>query len=210
LTKEKIEEMATYCMARFWNIDTFFDHEHVIQSRTKQKKTLIDFAQERIINLGFMANNGTTLQKDNFEKHIATFLEAYIDPRVEAYTRQVGVHNVLEMRRFLRLLGPQTIQCTLRMDDLTASFVFKTKTTSVEYIRVIKGRQADSTITLEVDLKWLSEPENSHILKRFAIAFSQNLSAKKLWNTLRLFIALGADTLAWSLQKITTKNSNSA
>ena len=67
-----------------------------------------------MINLGFMTNNGTTLQKDNFEKHIATFLEAYIDPRVEAYTRQVGVHEVLEMKRFLKILGPQTIQCTLK------------------------------------------------------------------------------------------------
>ena len=40
LSKEKIEEMATYCMAKFWNIDTFFDHEIVVQAKTKQKKTL--------------------------------------------------------------------------------------------------------------------------------------------------------------------------
>ncbi len=206
LTKERIEEMATYCMAKFWNIDTFFDHETVVQSRTKQKKTLIDFAQERVINLGFMTNNGTTLQKDNFEKHIATFLEAYADPRVEAYTREVGVHNILEMRRFLRLLGPQTIQCTLKLEDTTTSFIFKTNKTSVEYIRVIKGKQADSTITLEVDLKWLSEPANTHILTRVALAFSQNLSAKKLWNTFRLFTAVGADALAFGLKKLTIKN----
>lgn len=206
LTKERIEEMATYCMAKFWNIDTFFDHETVVQSRTKQKKTLIDFAQERVINLGFMTNNGTTLQKDNFEKHIATFLEAYADPRVEAYTRQVGVHNILEMRRFLRLLGPQTIQCTLKLEDTTTSFIFKTNKTGVEYIRVIKGKQADSTITLEVDLKWLSEPANTHILTRVALAFSQNLSVKKLWNTFRLFTAVGADALAFGLKKLTIKN----
>jgi radical SAM superfamily enzyme YgiQ (UPF0313 family) len=205
LSKEKIEEMATYCMAKFWNIDTFFDHEQVVQAKTKQKKTLVDFAQERIINLGFMTNNGTTLQKDNFEKHIATFLEAYIDPRVEAYTRQVGVHNILEMRRFLRLLGPQTIQCSLWMNDLTASFVFKTSKTSVEYIRVIKGKQADSTINLGVDLKWLSEPANSLMLKRFVVAFSQDLTVKKLWNLFRLLTAVGTDAVAWSLQKLAPK-----
>jgi radical SAM superfamily enzyme YgiQ (UPF0313 family) len=206
LSKEKIEEMATYCMAKFWNLDTFFDHEMVSQSQTKQKKALLDFAQERIINLGFMTNNGTTLQKDNFEKHIATFLEAYIDPRVEAYTRKVGVHEVLEISRFLRLLDAQTIQCTLKLDDIVASFIFKTSKTNVEYIRVIKGRQADSTISLEVDLKWLSEPDNSHILQRVASAFSGNLSVKKMLNTLRLFVALGADTVLWSLQKLPSKN----
>jgi radical SAM superfamily enzyme YgiQ (UPF0313 family) len=204
LSKEKIEEMATYCMAKFWNIDTFFDHEQVIQGKTGQKKTLVDFAQERIINLGFMTNNGTTLQKENFEKHIATFLGAYIDPRVEAYTRRVGVHEILEMKRFLRLLGPQTIQCTLKIDNLTASFIFKTNTSGVEYIRVIEGKQADSTITLEADLKWLSEPANSHLLERVTEAFSQNLTPKKMWNTFRLFTAFGTDAVAWTIKKIVT------
>ncbi len=205
MSKEKIEEMATFCMAKFWNLDTFFDHEMVSQTRTKQKKTLIDFAQERIINLGFMTNNGTTLQKDNFEKHIATFLEAYIDPRVEAYTRQVGVHEVLEMSRFLKILGPQTIQCTLKLDDTITSFIFNTTRTSVEYIRVIKGSQADSTINFDIDLKWLSEPENSNLLKRLALVFSRRLTVKKLWNTFRLFVAVGADAAAWSLQKLTSR-----
>jgi radical SAM superfamily enzyme YgiQ (UPF0313 family) len=205
LSKEKIEEMATFCMAKFWNIDTFLDHEKVDQVHTKQKKSIMNFAQERIINLGFMSNNGTVLQKDNFERHIATFLEAYIDPRVEEYTRTVGVHEVLEMRRFLKILGPQTIQATLKLDDTVASFVFKTSKDKVDYIRVIKGRETDSTITLEVDLKWLSEPEKTHILKRAAITFSHNMTPKKLWNTFRLFIAIAADAIDWGIQKITTK-----
>jgi radical SAM superfamily enzyme YgiQ (UPF0313 family) len=205
LSKEKIEEMATYCMAKFWNLDTFIDHEKVSQTRTKQKKSLVDFAQERIINLGFMTNNGTTLQKDNFEKHIAMFLEAYIDPRVEKYTRQVGVHEVLEMRRFLSILGAQTIQCTLKLNDKTTSFVFKTSKTNVEYIRVIRGRQGHSTITFEVDLKWLSEPANSHILKRLAVVLSGNFTSKKMLSTFRLFVALGVEVLAWNLQKLTSR-----
>jgi radical SAM superfamily enzyme YgiQ (UPF0313 family) len=203
LTKEKIEEMATYCMAKFWNMDTFIDHEKISQKRTKQKKKILDFAQERILNLGFIANNGTELQKDNFEKHIKTFLEAYIDPRVEAYTRKVGVHEVLEMTRFLRMLGPQKIQCTLRLEGTIASFIFKTTKTSVEYIRIVRGRQADSTIDLDVNLKWLSEPANSYTVERLALMLSRNLTTKKLWNTFRLFAAVGTDALAWNLQKLT-------
>lgn len=201
LTKEKIEELATYCMAKFWNMDTFIDHEKVSQTRTKQKKAIVDFAQERMLNLGFMTNNGTELQKDNFKKHIKVFLEAYIDPRVEAYTRTVGVHEVLEMTRFLRILGSQNIQCTLSLDDTTASFIFKTTKTSVEYIRIIEGRQDDSTISLDVDLKCLNKPVNSHILEQFALLFSRNLTTKKLWNTFRLFTAVGTDALVWILQK---------
>jgi len=207
LTKEKIEEMATYCMAKFWNMDTFIDHEKISQTRTKQKKPIVDFVNERITNLGFMANNGTELQKGNFEKHIKIFLEAYIDTRVEAYTRKVGVHEVLEMTRFLKILGPQKIQCTLSLDDTHASFIFKTTKTTVEYIRIIRGRQADATITLDVDLKWLSEPANSHIIERVAFVFSHNLTTKKLWNTFRLFAAVGTSALAWNLQKLKSRKS---
>ena len=47
LTKEKIEEMATYCMAKFWNIDTFIDHEKISQTRTKQKKINSGFCLTR-------------------------------------------------------------------------------------------------------------------------------------------------------------------
>ena len=201
LSKAKIEEMATYCMAKFWNLDTFFDHEKVSQTYTNQKKGILDFAQERMLNVGFLANNGTELQKDNFEKHIETFLEAYIDPRVEAYTREVGVHDVLELRRFLRLLGPQNIQCTLSLNDTTASFIFKTTKTTVEYIRIIKGREADSTINLNADLKWLSQPANTHLHERVFLAFSGNLTPKKMWNTFRLFVAVGTDAFSWGLQK---------
>jgi radical SAM superfamily enzyme YgiQ (UPF0313 family) len=207
LTKEKIEEMATYCMAKFWNIDTFIDQEKISQTRTKQKKSIVDFVNERITNLGFMTNNGTELQKGNFEKHIRVFLEAYIDPRVEAYTRKVGVHEVLEMTQFLKMLGPQKIQCTLSLDDTDASFIFKTTKTTVEYIRVIRGRQADATITLDADLKWLSEPNNSRIIERVPLVFSRNLTIKKLWNTFRLFAAVGTSVLAWELQKLKSPKS---
>ncbi|MCW4020527.1 MAG: B12-binding domain-containing radical SAM protein, partial [Candidatus Bathyarchaeota archaeon] len=112
LSKDKVEELTTYCMAKFWNIDTFIDREKVFQKRTNKKKPLIDFILERAMDLHFMGNAGASLKKKEFGRYVRVFLEAYPDPRVEAYTRKVGVHNVLEMTRFLRLLGPQTIQCT--------------------------------------------------------------------------------------------------
>jgi len=200
LSKETIEDLATYCMAKFWNVDTFIDHEMVSQKITKRKRTIVDFTRERILNLGFMANNGNELQKDKFGQHIKTFLEAYVDPRVEAYTRKTGVHEVLEMTRFLRILGPQNIQGTLSLDDAMVSFVFKTTGKTVEYVRVIRGRQDDSTINLDVNLKWLAEPNHLNLLKTPAFMFSHNLSVKKLRNTVKLFVAMGTEVLVSSLQ----------
>ncbi|MCL5877319.1 MAG: B12-binding domain-containing radical SAM protein [Candidatus Bathyarchaeota archaeon] len=195
LTKETIEELATYCMAKFWNLDTFIDHEFVSQKRTLRKKPIVDFVKERSLNLGFMSNNGNELQKDNFHQHVKTFLEAYVDPRVESYTRSVEVHEVLEISRVLRLLGPQKVQCTLNLDETAVSFVFKTTGKSVEYIQVAHGRVDDSTINLDVDLNWLLAPSTLNLLKTPAYLFQNNLSVKKLWSTFRLFVAVGSEFL---------------
>ena len=186
-------------MAKFWNIDTFIDHEMVVQKRTLKKKPVVDFVQERTLNLGFMANNGNELQKGNFDQHIKTFLEAYVDPRVEAYTRTVGIHEALEISKFLRILGSQKIQCTLNLDDTTVSFVFETTSKSVEYVRISYGRVEDSTVNLDVDLNWLAKPSVSNLAKTPAYLFKNNLTVKKLWNTFRLFVAVGAEVLASNL-----------
>jgi radical SAM superfamily enzyme YgiQ (UPF0313 family) len=205
LTKEAIEELATYCMAKFWNIDTFIDHELVYQKRTLRKKPIVDFIQERTLNLGFMTNNGNELQKGNFDKHVKTFLEAYVDPRVEAYTRTVGVHEVLEISKFLRILGPQKIHCTLSLNNVTVSFVFKTTSTTVKYIQVIQGRVLDATINLDVDLNWLTKPSISNLLKIPSYLFKNNLGINKLWSTFRLLVAVGTELIASNLQKSSSK-----
>ena len=206
LSKKMIEEMATYCMAKFWNLDTFIDQEMVSQKRTLRKKTIAEFIRERAQNLDFMTNNGNELQKDNFGQHIKTFLDAYVDPRVEMYTRTVGVHNVLEMSRFLRIIGSQKIQSTLNLDDYAVSFVFKTTGETVDYIRVIHGRQDDSTVNLDVDLKCIAEPSYTNLVKIPVVLFSHNLSIKKLWNTFKLFVAIGAEALTSNLQTPTPQN----
>jgi radical SAM superfamily enzyme YgiQ (UPF0313 family) len=205
LSKKRIEELATYCMAKFWNIDTFLDHEMVYQKRTLKKKPAVDFVQERVLNLGFMANNGTELQKDNFDQHIKTFLEAYVDPRVETYTRSVGVHDAIELSKFLRVLGPQKIQATLNLDDTAVSFVFDTASDRVNYIQVTHGRVGDSTVHLEVDLNWLAKPSVANLIKTPAYLFKNNVGPKKFWNTFRLIVAVGTEVVASNLSKQKTK-----
>lgn len=201
LSKKRIEELATYCMAKFWNIDTFIDHEMVYQKRTLRKKPAVDFVQERVLNLGFMANNGTELQKDNFDQHIKTFLEAYVDPRVEAYTRTVGVHEAIELSKFLRVLGSQKIQATLNLDGTAVSFVFNTTSDRVNYIQVTYGRVEDSTVHLEVDLNWLAKPSVANLIKTPAYLFKNNVGPKKFWNTFRLLVAVGTEVVASNLAK---------
>lgn len=204
VSNEKVEELATFCMAKFWNIDVFIDRAEVSQKRIGQKPALMEFVRERVLDLHFISNNGVKLQKDNFGSHIKTFLDAYPDPRVEAYTRKTGVHNVVEMSRFLRILGPNTVQCTLRLDDTCISFIFKTTARTVEYIRVIRGRQEDSTINFDINLKWMSDSSQKSIVKtaqRFIAVISYDLSIRRLWNTFRFFLAVGTEILMEKLSQ---------
>ena len=203
LSKEKIEELATYCMAKFWNVDTFIDREMVTQIRTKKKMTLASFVRERANDMHFISSAGKTLKKEDFGHYVRIFLDAYPDPRVEEYTRRVGVHNVLEMSRFLRILGPQTIQCTLNLDDNAAiSFVVETTGKSVEYIRIMQGKQRHSTIDFDVDMKLVSgkgQVSKKELLKRF---LAQKNGIIGLWGSFRLLAAVGTEFLAWKINKL--------
>ena len=202
LSKEKIEELATYCMAKFWNIDTFIDRERVFQKRTKKKTNIIDFILERALELRFIGDAGISLKKDSFSHYMKKFLEAYSDPSVEDYTRKVGVHNVLKMSSFLRILGPQTIQCSLGIDGDTTSIVMKTTNNMVEYIRVIHDREDYSTINFDIDLKMMSEQNQEFNIKMVQNSVTRILregGIRRLWNTMRLFLAIGTEALAWKL-----------
>jgi radical SAM superfamily enzyme YgiQ (UPF0313 family) len=205
LSKESIEELATYCMGKFWNIDTFLDRERVFQRRTKRKTPLIDFIIERTIDARFLGKSGSSLKRGDFNRHARIFLEAYPDPHMEAYTRKVGVHNVLEMSRFLRILGPQTIQCTLNFDkDAAVSFVLKTTKKTVDYIRIIRGKEEYSTIDFDIDLEWLDYPGQESKRKILKRLMSHNWTAERLCSVFRLFTALGTEFLAWKLSKFKT------
>lgn len=194
--KEKVEELATYCMAKFWNIDVFIDRAEVFMKRTGRKQPLMEFVRERTVDLHFISNNGVKLQKSNFASHIKTFLDAYPDPRIEEYTRKVGVHNVLEMSRFLHILGPNTVQCTLNLDNTCISVIIKTTSNTVEYIKIIHGRAKDSTIDFDIDLNWMSDqsPKSTVTMaQRFIHMVSRDFSVKRLWNIFRLFLAVGIE-----------------
>jgi radical SAM superfamily enzyme YgiQ (UPF0313 family) len=204
LSKEKIEELATYCMAKFWTLDTFIDQEKVYQKITKRKTSLVDFIRERVLNVSFLNNAGTELFKENFDRHLKVFLRAYADPCVEAYSRKISLHEVLEMSRFLNILGPQKIRCTLRYDEVTISFIFKTTKKTVKYIRVMHGRPNDSTINFDFDLKEMGKNRRISIMgmmKRVLIPIACKGNIKKSWNMLRLFIAVGVEFLTWKLMK---------
>ena len=70
----------------------------------------------RIAQIIFLTKAGATQQvsPENRIAHFKVFVDAMTDPHVEEYTRKLGMHQVIDMSRFLAILGPQTIQLTIR------------------------------------------------------------------------------------------------
>jgi hypothetical protein len=125
----------------------------------------------------------------------------FADPNIKKYTEEVGIHNVVEMSRFLKMLSTQTIQITVWKDGKPiTSFIFKTTRDSVEYIDVIHGKIEDSTIDFDFDLEDLNftnggsrtKIDNARVILK-AILLKKGI--RKQLNSIRLFFAGGVELI---------------
>ena len=207
LSSERIEELASICMAKFWTVDTFIERERVRLNAFGKKKPLLKFIGDRLSDLSFGAGSGPQLQPSNFDKHVQRILEASPDPSIKNYTKKVGVHNVLEMSRFLRLLGKQKIQVTVRNNgSALISWVYKSTINKVEYIDVIHGKSKDCTINFDIDINDLLKDGQPHSSKKdglrvVAKMFGSNKGMKKQFNLFRLLFAAGIELISYKSKK---------
>jgi len=177
ISKQRIEELRTYCLGKFWTPDTFFDWLVVEQKRDAGKISLSKFIMDRIAQLVFLAKAGFTQQvsSENMITHFKVFVEAMADPRVEEYTRKLGMHQVIDMSRFLAILGPQTIQLTIRYRNRPlTSYIMETTRNTVEYIRIISGKQEKATITFDFNFDFADFNGRNNSPSKMIKVFVQN------------------------------------
>ncbi len=207
ISSERIEELGSVCMAKFWTLETFIERERVLKHKRGTKLPLMKFIADRLYNIRFGVNSGFQLQTDNFSNHVQKIIEASPDPGVKSYTEKVGLHNVLEMSGFLNLLGAQTIQITIRNNGNTlASWIIKTTKNTVEYIQVIPGKLDTSTINFEIDLNEFQLDKQKRREKRdkiriIAKLLASNKGLKRQLNMVRLFIAGGVEFIKYRRAK---------
>jgi len=207
LTSERLEELASICMAKFWTVDTFLERERVRLIRYPQKRSFPIWVLERLQDFTWSAGSGLQLQGANFDNHIVRMVEALPDKEIENFTRRVGVHNLLEMSTFLDILGDQTIQITVRNNGkVLASWVIKTRKDAVEYIQAIPNKRKGCTIDFDADLKDLRQNGNggSDILEGMRIVLkllASNKGVRRKLNLLKLVIASGAEVLRYFKHK---------
>lgn len=194
--KERLEELASICMARYWTVDTFLEKERMRVIRYGSKRSLAEFIDEKVQELGFSLDMGTQLQGRALEGHVESMLAASADPSVERYTEDVQLHDLIEMTMFLRLLGHQDIQLTARRRDAgSTSWIMEAAPGGVERIRAIPGRSDLSTIDLEVDLEDLkiARGEDLDLIDKIRIVkkiMAPNRGLERRWNLTRLLTAI--------------------
>ncbi len=203
ISSSRIEDLATICMAKFWTWDIFLERERLRMMSTGAKVPLATFTIDRMADLRFGAGVGLQLQEGNFQTHIERFLEASSDPNIKRYTEKMGMHNVIEMSRFLSLLGAQTIQLTVRNNgSALTSWVFKTTKNKVVYVHVTNGRVDEPTINFEIDMadvlvhgKW-----NVTIIEKIRTItklLASNKGIKRRYNLGRLLFAAGIELFSY-------------
>jgi len=196
LSAKRLEELESYCMARFWTLNTFLDSASVLQMRSGGKISLKDFMYEIIGKVKFVRNVGYDLREGEIEDHIKAVLDAILDAETEEKERRICMHDVLEMSRFLKILGSQTIQITLWYDSQAVSYVIKTTSKSVDYIKTISGKQDNVTIDINIDLDQAVVSFNSYSpfnLMNHIYLLKQARNISGILNALRLSAALIID-----------------
>jgi len=196
LDGKRLEELESYCMARFWTLNTFLDRASVLQKSSDDKISLKDFMDEIIAKVSFAMSAGGDLRKGELEGHIKAFFGAIVDAETEEKERKICMHDVIGMSKFLKILGSQTIQITLRYDSQAVSYVIITTNRSVDYIKTISGKQDDATMDINVDLDEVVDSFNGYSpsnLLSYVFLVKQAVNVNGLLNVLKLCAALTTD-----------------
>ncbi|OPY35672.1 MAG: Ribosomal protein S12 methylthiotransferase RimO [Methanoregula sp. PtaU1.Bin006] len=196
VSRKRLEELATYCHARFWTLDMLIEQAR-FSLKSGRKVTLENFIGGILNAVRFGWNTTMDLQTENLLAHWRIAADAGADPCVEEYTREVGVHNIIEFPPFLfKVLGEQTIQFTIKSEGVPiTSYIIKTTAGTVEYVKAVSGRLEDMTINLDVDLNDLDlsmgNTSNRELLKNCVRATISLRGIDEIWYRTRLIAAIG-------------------
>jgi radical SAM superfamily enzyme YgiQ (UPF0313 family) len=152
LTPEELEKLETYCMGRFWTLNTFIDRAVIMQKRSGRKVTVGDFALDLVGKVAFGMDNGDDLRGSSIRDHISAAMEAMDDAREEDNLKKIATHDAIDASRFLRILGPQVIRILLKHDGKSVGYIIQTDGKGVGSVEIVNDERLDATIDIHVDV----------------------------------------------------------
>jgi len=196
LSPEELERLESYCMGRFWTLNTFLDRAAVMQKRAGKKLSVGDFALDVAGKLAFGIDTGDDLRESSLKDHVSIVLDAMTDAREEENLRKIVMQDVIDASRFLRILGPQVIRLLLKHGDKSVGYLIQTNEKGVDRIQIVDGRRTNATIDIHVDLDRMFDAfdENSKISMLQSVTISKGKPhIVGAFDLLRLYTALGTE-----------------
>jgi len=193
LSAKRLEELETYCMVRFWTLNTFLYRCRISSINIDSKIPLKSFFDEVFSKLNFARNAGFNLRKECFEDQIKQFLEASIDAIEEESDRELQINDIIEMSRVLKIMGSQIIQISLIYNGNIISYIIKNSDDRIEYIKIISGTIDNATIKINIELETLNrivKDFTPHSNINYPFLMKQTIISMRNMNLVRLYIAL--------------------
>ncbi|RLI01114.1 hypothetical protein DRO38_05545 [Candidatus Bathyarchaeota archaeon] len=188
-------------MIRFWTIDALIE-QAALGVRDGNRMDMKDFMHDLSNKMLFARNAGDGFLNGNSGNTIKAIMEALRDSCNDKCNGNTRMHEVVEMSKLLRILGNQTIQCTLKAKGAPqVSYIVKTTKTGIEYIKTVLGKQDNATINLDIDLDLMISDINDGAgtiqqIRPYTQMLMSSKNTMQAVNTIRLFAALGTEAVS--------------
>jgi len=197
LPNKRVEDLSSRCMSKFWTIEKILDIENLERIRTGRKKSLYEFGKHIKSLLDIGKNALIQIQNEKFLFHALEFMREAQDDSLEEKTRKLRIHEIIEMDRFLKIIGDQTIEVTIsHQSQPQTSWVFELKNKKVDCIKVIKGEVGGATLHFRFDLTVIEKKQNPSFVQT-AILLIKFLNSNKGFarriNLLRLLLGIALE-----------------
>ena len=200
ISKERLEQLLTHCIGRFYALDIFIDDmiESQFRNAGGRKITLNGALRHFLDRVNFILNAGPQYRPNDGEKYGKIFLQPQINPWTRKRTEMIGIHNMIHLDQFLKVFGNQKIQISLYSNgEPFIHYVLKTTKTKVEYLDICKNPHEDASLILELELSQLDHKRSKILLTMF----SKLIKRGQLLTFLRSVFAGVVDHLAVTKSK---------
>jgi len=165
LSRQRCEELLTACMGRFYALDIFIDDIIAEQYRERDghKMTLLGALSHFWDRVDFVLSASREYETiEAGPKMGRVFLEAQVNPHTRKRTERIGIHNVVDLTRFLAITGEQKVRITIRQGgEPFVNYVLSCGRDRVHYLDITREYHPDATLGITLDLEDLQLLEKS-------------------------------------------------
>ncbi len=198
LSPVRCEELLTRNLGRFYALDIFLDDIIALQHRKYggRKTTLYGAMMHLLDRLYFLMDASKEYKTiEEGPRMGRIFFEGQPNPYTRKRTEAMGMHNIIDLKQVLSIMGDQTLAITVRQaGEPFLQYRLKMDRDKVQYLDIIDHPKKGATIGITMDIEDMSgsKKTNGQLIAKVA----RNLLKESKWMSLvKGVVALLADRL---------------